>query len=63
MNILKFEAGDILIMKKPHPCGSKEFTVLRTGSDIRIKCRGCERDLMLEREKLERAVKSVIHGE
>ena len=59
MNILRFNAGDILIMKKKHPCGTDKFTVIRTGSDIRLICTGCGRDLTLEREKLEKMVKKV----
>ena len=59
MNILKIDVGDTLLMKKPHPCGSFEFTVLRVGSDVRIKCALGARDLTLPREKLEKSVKSV----
>ena len=46
-------------MKKKHPCGTDKFTVVRTGSDIRLVCAGCGRDLTLEREKLEKMVKKV----
>ena len=59
MNILRFKVGDCLIMKKKHPCGTDKFTVVRTGSDIRLVCAGCGRDLTLEREKLEKMVKKV----
>ena len=52
--------GDTLELKKPHPCGGKNFTVIRTGSDIRIICQNCGRDLTLPREKLEKAVRRVI---
>ena len=51
--------GDILEMKKPHPCGEKLFTVVRLGSDVRIICKGCGRDLTLPRVKLEKAVKKI----
>ncbi|MEI3057198.1 MAG: DUF951 domain-containing protein [Eubacteriales bacterium] len=57
--IVRFFAGDILELKKPHPCGSSRFSVLRTGSAVRIVCLGCGRDMTLEREKLERAIKKV----
>lgn len=57
--ILKFSTGDILELKKPHPCGEKLFTVLRVGSDMRIVCKGCGRDLTLPRVKLEKAVKKI----
>ncbi|MBQ8351837.1 MAG: DUF951 domain-containing protein [Clostridia bacterium] len=49
--------GDRLEMKKPHPCGGRCFTVLRAGSDVRVLCDGCGRDMVLDRLKLEKAVK------
>ena len=52
--------GDLLEMKKPHPCGSRHFKVLRTGSDIKIVCSGCGHTLTLERIKLEKMIKKVI---
>ena len=51
--------GDRLTMKKKHPCGSDSFTVLRTGMDIRIRCEGCGREVMIPRSKLERNIRSV----
>jgi hypothetical protein len=63
MNIPKILVGDRLEMKKKHPCGSFIFTVMRVGSDIRIVCDGCGRDLVLPREKLERAIKKIHHTE
>lgn len=59
MQIIKFEVGDRLVMKKKHPCGANIFRVVRTGSDVRIICTGCERDLTLPRLTLERAIKRV----
>ena len=61
--ILKISVGDTLEMKKPHPCGARKFTVLRVGSDIRIVCCGCGRDMTLERVKLEKAIKNIISPE
>ncbi len=61
--IIRMDVGDILELKKPHPCGETRFTVLRTGSDVRIACTGCGRDLMMPRIKLESAVKKVIKPE
>lgn len=58
MQILKIEVGDVLELKKPHPCGNKLFKVLRVGSDVRIVCQNCGRDMTLDRIKLEKAVKS-----
>lgn len=59
MNILKIEVGNLLELKKPHPCGNKLFKVLRVGSDVRILCQSCGRDMTLDRVKLEKAVKSI----
>lgn len=63
MNIPKIEVGDYLELKKKHPCGTSSFKVLRVGSDIRIVCDGCGRDMVLPREKLERAIKRINHQE
>lgn len=49
--------GDILEMKKPHPCGSKTFSVLRIGMDFKIKCCGCGHEIMLPRAKAEKNIK------
>lgn len=63
MNIAKFTVNDKLQLKKKHPCGSDIFKVLRVGSDIRICCDGCGRDLTLPRETLEKSVKKIISFE
>lgn len=60
MEIVRFSANDILELKKPHPCGSRLFRVIRSGSDVRIVCTRCGRDMTLDRLKLEKAVKNVI---
>ena len=60
MNVIKFEVGNILEMKKPHPCGGRNFRVLRTGSDVRLICLGCGRDMTLPRIKLEKNIKKVV---
>lgn len=57
--IPSINVGDTLTLKKPHPCGTDKFRVMRVGSDVRIVCTGCGRDLTLPREKLERAIKKV----
>lgn len=59
INIPRFSVGDVLELKKKHPCGTSEFTVVRTGSDVRIICKGCGRDMTLPREKLEKAIKKI----
>lgn len=58
--IIRFEVKDKLCLKKKHPCGTDIFTVSRCGSDIRIICDGCGRDLTLARESLEKMIKKVI---
>lgn len=52
--------GDILVMKKNHPCGSNRFIVLRTGVDFKIKCEKCGHELMAPRVKVEKNVKNII---
>lgn len=60
MKIIPIHVSDVLELKKPHPCGEKRFKVLRTGSEVRILCMGCGRDMVLDRLKLEKAVKTVL---
>lgn len=52
--------GDTLEMKKPHPCGAKQFDVLRVGMDFRIRCRGCGHEVMAPRNKIEKNIKKII---
>ena len=63
MPIIHFNVGDILKMKKRHPCSSDTFRVARVGSDVRIICTLCSRDINLPREKLEKTIKAVIAAE
>ena len=63
MAIIQFLVGDQLVMKKQHPCGTDTFKVARCGSDVRLVCTGCGRDLMLAREKVEKSIKRVIKAE
>ncbi len=55
--------GDILEMKKPHPCGEQRFAVLRVGMDFRMRCLGCGREMMLPRLKVEKNIKAIRRGE
>ncbi len=52
--------GDVITTRKAHPCGSSEWTVIRTGADIKIRCRGCGRIVMLDRESFLRRRKAVL---
>ncbi len=65
MEIKVFYPGDILLMKKPHPCQSKcnKMIVLMIGSDIKIKCEKCGHEMILPRVKLEKNIKSIIRKE
>ncbi len=57
--------GDIIEMKKPHPCGSnnKRFSVLRVGMDFKIRCISCGHELMLPRVRAEKNIRKVIREE
>jgi hypothetical protein len=52
--VVPFAPGDVVRLRKPHPCGSREWTVSRTGADIGLVCRSCGRRILLERRELER---------
>ena len=51
---------DILVMKKAHPCGSKEWLVLRTGMDFRLRCSGCGHEVLLPRNKAEKNIRQIV---
>lgn len=53
---------DTLVMKKAHPCGSKEWLVLRTGMDFRLRCCGCGHEVMLSRSKAEKNIRQILRG-
>ena len=53
------QVGDILSMKKQHPCGSRDFLVLRSGMDFKIRCMGCGREVMIPRSKAEKNIKQI----
>ena len=55
--------GDVLEMKKQHPCGGKSFVVLRTGIDFRIRCVNCGREVMVPRSKAEKNIKNILREE
>ena len=57
---MKLFVGDIVELKKPHPCGGYAWEILRTGIDFRIKCQKCDHSLMLSRIKLEKGIKRII---
>ncbi len=59
---MDIHVGDVIEMKKKHPCGSARFLVLRVGMDFRIRCAGCAHEMMLPRSKCEKNIKKVLPG-
>ena len=55
--------GDVLEMKKAHPCGSIHWLLLRVGMDFRLRCQGCGHEVMLPRSKAEKNIKKILHSE
>ena len=60
---MDIHVGDVLKLKKAHPCGSKEWEVLRIGADFRLKCLGCQHQIMIARRLLEKNVKEIQNKE
>lgn len=58
----QFELGDIVLMKKVHPCGSSEMEVIRMGMDIRMKCVGCGHSILIPRAKFEKNMRKVVRS-
>ncbi|NLT40452.1 MAG: DUF951 domain-containing protein [Clostridiales bacterium] len=54
--------GDVITLKKTHPCGSLRWTVTRVGMDIKLKCLGCSREIMTPRSKIEKRIKAIERG-
>jgi hypothetical protein len=57
-----FQLGDVVQMKKAHPCGSNEMEVIRMGMDIRIRCVGCKHSVLVPRAKFESKLKKVLRS-
>ena len=60
---MDIRVGDRLQLKKEHPCGSREWEVLRVGMDFKLRCQGCGHELMLPRSKAEKSIKKIIRTE
>lgn len=56
----EYDLNDIVEMKKVHPCGSKLWKIIRLGADIKIKCEGCGRLIMMPRAQFEKGIKKVV---
>ena len=63
MPIIPLHPIDRIRLKKDHPCGGRIFVILRVGSEVRIRCESCGRDMTLDRIKLEKAIKQVLPKE
>jgi len=56
---MDIQVGDVVTLKKQHPCGSKEWEVLRVGMDFRLKCMGCDHQVMIPRKQVEKNVRQI----
>ena len=56
---MDIRVGQILTMKKPHPCGSAKWEVLRIGADFKLRCQGCGHEVMGPRSKFEKMIRAV----
>lgn len=57
---MKLNVGDIVRLRKAHPCGGTDWEIMRTGMDFRIKCLGCQHQAWITRVKLERQIKQIL---
>ena len=60
---MDIRVGDVLTMKKAHPCGSSRWEILRVGMDIKLRCLGCGHELMLPRSKAEKSIRKIVTEE
>lgn len=58
-----YKLGDIVIMKKQHPCGANKWEIIRIGADIKIKCLNCDRMIMIPRVEFNKKIKKVVEDE
>ena len=56
---MDIRVGDVITLKKQHPWGSKEWEVLRIGADFRLKCKGCDHQIMIPRPQVEKNVRNI----
>ena len=60
---MDIRVGDIITLKKQHPCGSKDWEVLRIGADFRLKCKGCDHQIMIPRPQAEKNIRNIQRKE
>lgn len=58
--MLKYSVGDVVRLKKPHPCGGEEWLVMRTGVDIRLRCTTCGRVILIPRPQFEKSLRAIV---
>lgn len=60
---MDFQIGDVIKMKKPHPCGANQWEIMRVGMDFRLKCKGCGHQVMLPRKQVEKSFRGKYPAE
>lgn len=60
--MIELHEGDVLTLKKSHPCGADRFEVIRAGADVRLKCTGCGKVLLLPRRQVEKGLKAITEN-
>ena len=60
---MDIQLGDVLTMKKGHPCGENRWLVVRIGADLRLRCMGCSHEVMIARVKVEKSIRTIRHPE
>ena len=59
---MDFQIGQVIKLKKPHPCGANEWEIVRVGMDFKLECRGCKHLVMVSRKLVEKNFKGFIEG-
>ena len=59
---MDFSIGDVIKMKKPHPCGANQWEITRVGMDFRLKCQGCGHQVMLPRKQVEKSFRGKVES-
>lgn len=57
---MNYSIGDVVQMKKSHPCGTNEWEILRVGADFKLRCKNCQHIIMIPREKFEKNLKKIL---
>jgi hypothetical protein len=57
---IDFQVGDIVRLRKPHPCGGSDWEIVRLGADIGLKCQTCQHRVLLTRRELEKRLKTMV---